>query len=164
MEAVNSRGVGPMMDKYSFDPLEHFLMWWMQSGKPILPPKDSAIINDDGRVIETILYRSGQFQVQMCVVLEGSELPDHIHPEVDSFEVYISGDITFRCNGESFTPAISCDDILRIHPSSVHGGSFGKSGGVFLSVQYWLDGVHPDFISKNWAFADNDETERNKKG
>lgn len=144
-----------------FDPLEHFLRWYMSTGKPSWPPKSGPIIYDDGRVIEAILYRSGQFQVQMCTVAGSSELPDHIHPDVDSFEVYVAGDITFRCRG-NFTPQNSGDDILRIKPDAPHGGSFGDRGGIFLSVQHWLHDVPPDFISRNWQFKDTAETQRNK--
>lgn len=147
------------MSSCYFDPLDHFLMWYLHH-KPVCPP-NGEIINNDGRVIETILFRQDQFQVQQCVVLGDTELPDHVHPEVDSFEVYVAGDITFRANGDEFTPGTPMTDHLRIKPFTAHGGSFGKRGGVFLSVQHWLDDTFPTFISKNWEFAEDKETRRN---
>ena len=143
-----------------FDALDHFFTWYVKNN-PVKPPL-GEIINNDGKVIETILYRHGQFQVQMCIVEPHSELPDHIHPEVDSYELYISGDIIFRRNGEAWCPQNPGNDALRILPTADHGGTFGDRGGVFLSIQYWQNGVKPDFISRNWAFSDPNESERNK--
>ena len=143
-----------------FDALDHFFSWYVQNN-PVKPPL-GEIIKFDDRVTESILYRHGQFQVQMCTVAPGSELPDHIHPEVDSYELYISGDICFRRDGEPWYPQNPGKDTLRILPNSSHGGTFGDRGGVFLSIQYWQNGVDPDFISNHWEFSDPGETERNK--
>ena len=143
-----------------YDATAQFFNWWCQN-KPQKPPQ-GQIINDDGMVTEVILYRDDCYQVQQCIVSSNAELPDHIHPEVDSFELYMSGDITFRRDGHFFIPQRPGLDNLRILPSSSHGGTFGPRGGTFLSIQRWLDGVEPDFISRNWEFSDPNETERNK--
>lgn len=143
-----------------YDELEQFLNWYMTSRAQC--PPSGEIINDDGRVSEVILFRQGQFQVQLCVVQPNTEGPDHIHPGVDSFEVYMGGDIIFRKDREQFMPQRPGKDTLRIYPNTSHGGTFGNRGGMFLSVQRWLNGVEPTFISRDWEFTDPDEKDRNK--
>lgn len=145
------------MNQNHFDPLDHFLNWYL-ANQPVCTPH-GEIIHNDGQVIETILLRQNQFQVQQCIVLPNSELPNHVHPDVDSFEVYVAGDITFRRGDESYTPTRPMLDCLRILPDCSHGGTIGKRGGVFLSVQQW-DTIMPSFISTSWKFSGLD-TERN---
>src|SRR5262245_56163477 len=71
--------------------LEEFLEWWMQT-RPFKPPMECPI-NVDGSLYGVVLYRDGPFQVQLFIVAPGAEIPDHVHPNVDSYEVYFSGHV-----------------------------------------------------------------------
>jgi len=142
-----------------FDDLEAFLYWW--TDKRCLKPPPDTPIHVENSVTQLVVYREGQYQVQLIQVLPNSEIPDHVHPDVDSFEVYFCGDIVFRKDGKSYYPT-NGERILRIKPDTPHGGTFGKHGGCFFSVQKWI-GKEPDFISNNWEFADEELSQKNFK-
>ncbi len=40
--------------------------------------------------------------------------------------------------------------MIRVKPNDKHGGCFGPAGGVFLSVQHWLNDVDPTCVSNNY--------------
>src|SRR5215211_1000667 len=114
-------------------------------------------------VTAILLYRKDQFQVQMFAVLEGTIIPEHTHPNVDSIEVYVGGNIMFSHSGKYIFPkgevaaltgplgrANKRGSTIRVRPNDVHGGVFGDGGGVFLSVQHWLNGVKPHCVSADY--------------
>ena len=40
--------------------------------------------------------------------------------------------------------------VIRVRSNDKHGGVFGPSGGVFFSVQRWLNGVKPHCVSADY--------------
>ena len=40
---------------------------------------------------------------------------------------------------------------MRVRPNDVHGGVFGPGGGVFLSIQHWLNGVEPHCVARDYT-------------
>ena len=134
------------------DVLEEFLHWWLQN-RVICPPLDNSLthIKDTYGVV---LYRQGPFQVELFNVKPNSEIVPHLHPNVDSFEVFLTGDIHFMCNGEWSYEQKLGESITRVKPDSWHGGLFGERGGCFLSVQHWLNGVPPTFVGNDWVDED----------
>jgi len=139
-----------------FDDLEAFLHFWMVN-KQIIPPETTPT-NHNGSLSGCVLYRDGQYQVQLFIVKPNSEIPPHIHPNVDSYEVYLSGDINFMCNDKWFNQN-KFGSYIRVKENSYHGGKFGERGGCFLSVQKWLNGVEPTSVGENWH-----DKEDNKQG
>lgn len=114
-------------------------------------------------VTSILLYRRGQFQVQMFAVPEGTVIPEHTHPNVDSIEVYVGGSIRFSHSGKYVYRE---DELfaqgpmglssrrgltIRVRPNDLHGGTFGPGGGVFLSVQHWLNGVRPHCVAADYT-------------
>jgi quercetin dioxygenase-like cupin family protein len=135
-----------------YDDLAQFKDWWINA-RPINTPEVNAL----SHVAEThgvVLYRQGPYQVELFNVKPNSTIPLHIHPDVDSFEVFVGGDIEFICNGVSEKQNV-LGGSTRVLPSSWHGGNFGKRGGCFISIQKWLNGVEPKFVGDNWAAEDN---------
>lgn len=131
----------------AFDDLEAFLNWWLQH-RVINTPSDSSLVHQKD-THGVVLYRYGQYQVELFNVKPNSEIVPHIHPNVDSFEVYVAGDIKFMCNQDWFEQN-ALGDKIRVYPNSWHGGLFGERGGCFLSVQKWLNGVPPSFVGNDW--------------
>src|SRR5437763_5514736 len=114
-------------------------------------------------VTAILLYRKGEFQVQMFAVPEGTIIPEHTHPNVDSIEVYVGGNIRFSHSGkyvygeEQLRPLdgpLGCASKrgtrIRVRPNDVHGGVLGKGGGVCLSIQHWLNGVEPHCVAADY--------------
>jgi len=110
-------------------------------------------------VTGVVWYRSGEFQVELFIVPANYIIPEHTHPNVESYEMYLGGDILFSHSGSW----VGDDDLLRVRGSTdfrgalikvatndLHGGVFGPSGGVFMSIQRWLNGVEPHSVAHDY--------------
>jgi len=114
-------------------------------------------------VTSILLDRRGQFQVQLFAVPGGTVIPEHTHPNVDSFEVYVGGSIHFSHSGKYSYPAEALQAVgsaalaskrgllIRVRPNDLHGGVFGEGGGVFMSIQHWLNGVKPHCVASDYS-------------
>jgi len=136
----------------NFDDLEGFLHWWLAHRPMNTPENDALVYQKDTHGV--VLYRQPPYQVELFIVQPNSEIVPHVHPNVDSFEVYMSGDINFSCDGQWFNQN-QLGAQIRVRPSSWHGGKFGKRGGCFLSVQKWLNDVTPTFVGNDWRDKNN---------
>jgi hypothetical protein len=153
---------GPAGLNPTFDPLEAFLAWFLKQGSPIgWVTLHGAVRYIDG-VTAVLWYRKGEFQIQQFIVPPDHIIPEHTHPNVDSFEVYVGGQIRFSKAGRFIIAeedlsvpnehgwAKNRGKIIRVRPNDLHGGVFGPSGGVFFSVQRWLNGVKPHCVSADY--------------
>lgn len=145
------------------DALEAFAQQFL-GRSPVIAhvPLDGAVSYIEG-VTSVLLFRSGQFQVQMFIVPPNYVIPAHTHPNVDSFEVYVGGDIDFSHGGQQVLPetvrravdplgcSLARGKTIRVRPEDRHGGVFGPSGGVFLSIQHWLNGVRPHCVARDYT-------------
>lgn len=115
-------------------------------------------------VTSVLMYREGQFQVQMFIVPEGTIIPEHVHPNVDSIEIYVGDNFRLSHSGKFTNPEsdIAPDGgplgfaklrghAIRVRPDHLLGGIFGKGGGVFLSIQHWLNGVKPHCVARDYT-------------
>lgn len=138
-----------------FDDLENFLTWWLNT-RPINTPNESPT-NFNGALSGTVLYRQDPYQVQLFIVQPNSDIEPHIHPNVDSYEVFVGGDIKFICDNIEYDQN-AVGMYIRVKPNSWHGGKFGERGGCFLSVQKWLNGVPPTSVGNDWHDKSNNTT------
>jgi hypothetical protein len=92
---------------------------------------------------------------------KGAGFPEHRHPHVDSIEYVLAGEIDFTVRGRHIPRALVfeaaadgaaglCGKIRRIRPTDWHGGEVSPKGGVFISLQEWLDGVEPSSVVLDW--------------
>jgi hypothetical protein len=166
-----SRVVQAQVAESTPDPLADFCTWWL-GNRVLHPPFDANVVTFDDQVVGSTLFREGPFQVQLFSVKPHTDIADHMHPNVDSFEVYLGGEIEFRHSGEYVTTTAHIGDMdgrctllgqtLRVKPEDSHGGRFGAMGGLFLSVQHWINGVPPSSVHLDWAFYDPARTKRNE--
>ena len=110
-------------------------------------------------VTAVVWYRSGQFQVEMFIVPPNYVIPEHTHPNVESYEMYLGGDISFSHTGRWITAddlikVPGTDDpkggLIKVRTTDSHGGAFGPRGGVFMSIQHWLNGVEPHCVALDY--------------
>lgn len=145
------------------DNLERFLDWFLTDGPRIgMVPFTGAVGRVDG-VTKVTWFKHGQFQVQLFIVSPNYIIPEHTHPNVDSFEIYLGGQINFSHCGryatnkwaDAVADKYGCSPergmIIRVRPDDLHGGTFGPEGGVFMSVQHWLNGVEPHCVSADYS-------------
>ncbi len=144
------------------DELERFLHWFLTKGSSLGAVPLLNAVHKIEDVYSVTWYRQAPFQVQLFVVPPNYIIPEHTHPNVDSFEVYLGGQIKFSLHGkwvvseDEFTGPTEFGlskirgHTIRVKPDSVHGGIFGPAGGVFMSVQHWLNGVEPHCVSRDY--------------
>jgi hypothetical protein len=126
-----------------------------------IPLHDAVHMVED--VMSVTWYRNDPFQVQLFITPPNYVIPEHTHPNVDSFEVYLGGQIQFSLHGEFVYPEQDVEvpdgygmsknraKVIRVLPNALHGGVFGPSGGVFMSVQKWLNGVKPTCVGADYT-------------
>jgi hypothetical protein len=114
--------------------------------------------NSDGpasSVVRTVLHRDPPYQVELfcvCAADQATFIPIHRHPNVDTFESYVSGDIEFNINGKILK---SCNiqkgdmpQLFRVRSKDWHGAKIGPNGAVFLSLQRWA--TEPTSVGDDW--------------
>lgn len=92
------------------------------------------------------LHTDGDFQVELVTVAGGFYIPKHVHPNMDSIEVNVSGAVRFIVEDEDVFAGQSDDRLLqrmqhkglRIDHGQMHHGQVLPTGAVFLSFQRWL--------------------------
>jgi quercetin dioxygenase-like cupin family protein len=144
-----------MKDILLVDDLKEFKTWW-ESTRIFNTPKESSL-HCVGIIYGVVLYRQGPYQVQLFILPPNSVIEPHTHPNVDSFEVFIGGDIEFSLGDETFDKN-TIGDSIRVAPTAWHGGKFGPNGGCFLSIQKWLNGVAPTSVGHDWYDSNRNTT------
>jgi len=120
-----------------------FAHWWL-THKPIQCP--GGAISRIGKISGITLYRNGQFQVQMFIGEPLSSAPKHSHPNIDSVEVVLSGELILDEAGTAIKPG----DVVPVAPGEFHVARAPKEGVCFLSIQKWLNGVNPTSVVDDW--------------
>lgn len=149
-----------------FDPLTQFLGIVLQ-GAPIgyVPFTAEPVIRKIEDVTSITWYRSDEFQVQLFATPPNYIIPEHTHPNVDSYEVLLGGDMKFSKHGKwveyqdlTFPPEKTHQGLhparggcIRVKPEDLHGGMTGVTGAAFLSVQRWLNGVKPHCVANDYT-------------
>jgi hypothetical protein len=113
-----------------------------------------------GAVDATLLYREGEFQVEMFSVPPHHIIPAHTHPNVDNIQVYVDGEIKFSHQGKfvfEVTDSMAPNDsapfnwrMLRVKPEDRHGAIAGSSWARFISIQRWLNGIPPHCVAADY--------------
>ena len=160
-------------DREFNDDLTTFLEWYLESGLRIYVPHENFIHFVEG-VTGLTIYRSGQYQVQLFTATPNTVIPSHTHPNVDSYEVALSG-MEFYLNDKVVLPrwyanqkapdsnlSISHYKVVRVLPDCPHSAAAGENGGSFMSVQQWLNDVEPTSVGNDWigdTMGDNHTTQ-----
>lgn len=148
------------------DRLSEFATWWSTKA-PIVPV--TPIINGQSfieGIHGVVLFREKPFQVQLFIVEPNFIIPEHKHPNVDSYEVFLNG-MKFTHNENLADSGLILDfesgmipDVrgvstlrgacIRVQPEELHGGQASPSGGSFISIQEWLNNIEPSSVENDW--------------
>jgi hypothetical protein len=132
------------------DDLDSFTFWYLNN-RPFSPPPVAPVSHTD-KASGIVLYRKGIFQVELFIGAPNSIAPSHIHPNIDSYELHICGDMVFTIGGVLYNPPKPGLPVAptRINHNCWHEGVSGPIGGAFLSIQKWLNGVQPTSVLDDW--------------
>lgn len=148
-----------------FVTLQAFAKWFLSRPMSGLRPPQNAVhmyTTSGGIVISTVLCRMPPYQVELFAGPGPGHFPPHRHPNVDSIEVHLTGETNFVIRGRPVVPpdlinavaedgaSIFCGFRSRVRPGDFHGATVGPSGGAFLSIQHWLNGVEPSSVGLDW--------------
>lgn len=148
---------------YINDELDEFTNWWLDI-RSFRPPANDCPLDFNGNLHGVTLYRDGEWQVQLLSIKPNSIIIEHRHPNVDTYEVYFSGQHVLGMNSKVL---YTLEDLAklqdpqlptpfgfgvatRIAPPDWHWVKFGEQGGSFLSIQKWLNGVKPTSVGHDW--------------
>ena len=99
-------------------------------------------------VVGLVVHRDGQFQTQLFTVEPNVSIPNHRHPNVDSYEVAMNG-MTFSHSGRTIPFKIMRPGMaIYVDHDDLHEAYTLENGGCFLSVQQWLNGVSPTSVGQ----------------
>jgi hypothetical protein len=143
------------------EPLRNFTQAILASQIGWLDPR-VCTIRDVGPILTVTLHRVRPFQAELVIVKPGGVgFPEHLHPNVDSFEVILGGDIVFTRNGVVEPLSLKWPEVrdrgalgaLHIPHTDWHGATVGPAGAAFISCQHWLNGVTPTTVGADWEGA-----------
>jgi hypothetical protein len=146
-----------------WDSIEEFAKWYEESGYPICPPQHNAIFRTNN-ASALVLFREGQFQVELYIGDADSVTPEHSHPGVESIIVYLSGEGRTSINSitEKYREPAEYDKVnpdgtsvlfklaMRINPQDTHGLVTGSKGFAFYSIEKWDDSLTPTSVTIEW--------------
>jgi hypothetical protein len=143
------------------DQLENFKNWYIAQKLIIrlCVPFDNPLMFIDG-ISGLTLYRQNNFQVQLFICEPNVNIPEHIHPNIDSFELFLYGMKFTHCGKTIIDSNMALKEnnkmpfhyyqTIRVKPNDWHGGISSKNGGSFISIQHWLNNTKPTHVSNDW--------------
>ena len=158
--------------------LEWFAIWYIKRAKkerclPMRTVQDNCLYTSpsshvsDNSTSGITLYRQKNLQVQLFILPPNSSVSSHTHPNMDSYEAYVGGDLFLTIDGQQAGDHDKLKDFdnlkdkesfyadaflkyFRVKPTTPHGGTTGGKGGAFLSIQHWKNDVEPSSPTKDW--------------
>ena len=142
----------------SKDDLKEFKNWFLKHNT-IEVPYDNPLMFIDG-IAGITLYKKKPYQVQLFICEPNTEITEHSHPNIDSYEMFLYG-MEFSHKGKTIIdkrmsmlrkkniPRLA-NVTLRIKPNDIHGALSSNKGGSFISIQKWINDLNPTHVSKDW--------------
>ena len=145
---------------HSHDELSTFLHRFFRERPLLSPPMNNFVAIYSPGVFGSVLFREGQFQVELFMVTPNFHIPPHVHDNVDSYEVQLQGVQFFHEVAEQLIPEHKeiydkrrneSGSFIRVKPDNLHWADSGPDGGMFMSVQHWLNDVPPSSVGRDWS-------------
>jgi hypothetical protein len=145
----------------TYSTVEGFKNAWLKAGCPIAPPFKNAVYTTD-IAYSLVLYRKGQYQVELYTCKPSTQAPLHQHPNVDSLFIYLAGNIDFGMADGSFTDLAKYQHetpegnhmLLGKTAAALNGAAHTlrvyEEGGAFLSFEKWLND-DPTSVTVHWT-------------
>lgn len=124
----------------TWETLDEFIEWFMDSRMPWMIPEDSEVYVTDN-ACSLILFRHDCYQVELYVNYPKSKAPLHGHPGMDLITMQIG-----RMNPVRWAYP---NKILK--SGKKHNGNFAsEKGTVILTFEKWIPGIPMTSASVNW--------------
>ena len=142
-----------------YNSLESFRDWWLAQPISALKILESR---NYGAIVASVVYRQSPYQVELVIGEPNARIPAHRHPNIDAFEVHISGDLRLLYDlpretivellpkAAPFPERFAKHKAIRVRPDSWHAAIAGPGGASFWSVQKWVGEVPITAAGENW--------------
>lgn len=127
--------------------VEEFAKWYKDNGYPIKPPAGEKVYVTDISY-SYVLFREGQFQVELYLVKPDTFSPEHSHPGVENVVLIWGGDIGDSASTITTPPFGVQGPTIRNNTHELHAGA---NGCAVLSIEKWDEGLKPTSVSINWV-------------
>lgn len=129
----------------TWNSLDEFIDWYMNSGMPFMMPIGSEVYRTEN-ASAIVMFRQGRYQVELYINDPLCEVSDHAHPDLDLVIMPIG-----RMEPGHWPIAWGRTTEL-LKAGDTHNGNFNSTKGtVFLTFEYWKEGVEMTSASVNWA-------------
>ncbi len=135
--------------------LKSFAKWYLKDKGRILvqsPVTGSICVTEC--FSELVIYRNPPFQVTLIILFPRKRIPPHYHPNVDAYNINITGDGESVVAGRFWTKEtqgdLTLDRRIPVLAGAVHYG-VSQEGTSFLSIQKWKNEVSPGFLAEDWV-------------
>jgi hypothetical protein len=140
--------------------IEVFTDWYIRKFGAAVPPCIFEGVRRVGKFSGLVMYRSGPYQAELWIGEPGADTGEHSHPNIDSIQFFLSGNITFFQDGkEELSGELCCalenqmsnchGKMIRTPPGASHRAICGDKGGAFINFQYWPGGT-PGSAETDW--------------
>jgi hypothetical protein len=143
--------------------LKEFVDWYIENKYPLRPPFDSGVYVTDFSN-SFILYREGQYQVELYLIKPGTLPADHSHPNVENIIMVLGGTIEGSVNNQVHDvshlwnksnpdgTSILFGKLTEplIYPST-HSVGGGPNGCAVMTFEKWPEGVKPTSVIYDWG-------------
>jgi hypothetical protein len=144
-----------------FESVHEFVEYWFENGRPIRPPFDGPVFTTD-IAYSVVLFRQDNCQVELYTCKPNTQAPWHGHPGVDSYFIYLGGNIDFGQPDGTFTQTAHLQSAREDGAHLLYGQTaealdgarhtlkVGPEGGAFLSFERWTQKI-PTSVTINWS-------------
>ena len=117
---------------------------------PLRPLYDQVRVYGE-TTLESVLFRSSCWQVELIAAMPNADAPMHRHLRCSSADLLLNGTVLGTVGGRGFSPPRGPLEaqLKTIGVGEWHGGAAGPGGFIYLSFQQWFGGA-PLFISEDW--------------
>lgn len=135
----------------SWNSLEEFISWFIESRFPLLIPFDAPVfITDDATAIS--IFRKPPYQVEWYIIHPNKSIPYHGHPALEIITIPLGGGNLMKPEDKFKIIYHYGDFSSKLENGSFHGGKdsdFSK-GFVLLSFEKWPENVPITSASVWW--------------
>lgn len=134
-----------------FDPLSAFASWFVKEQGHMMAHCIPDGVSRVGSFSGIVLYRDDRFQVQLWIADPNSRIPEHVHPNMDTILMYLSGEFMLKVNDIVVfnKENTKVGAWARIGPNDKHNAEIGPKGVAFLNFGHFLDGK-PRSANEDW--------------
>lgn len=159
-EARQADKVIPAVSLPKWNSVVEFKDWWLKSNRPFRPPFKNALFFTE-LVDSFVIYRFGNFQIELNLGRPNTETPYHKHPNVDTLFMYLTGNFIFGVDGilrtemakhqvenKQYGTHAMLGQVEDIGEAS-HNLIINEHGCAYFSFEHWKNG-NPTGVAVNW--------------